>query len=127
MAEARVVRGAVAPSPRSGRRPGPLNTQLPVRPQCALFSLSCRRRSVTAPSARAACLWPGHSPSATALIYHGPAHRQPARTLPWLSLSARAVVALSSFVFMWWIQQRRRLLYGVHGRLCHPKSDSGVG
>jgi hypothetical protein len=83
--------------------------------------------SMATPSARAACLWPGHSPSASALIYHGPARRLPARTLPWPSLSTRAVVPLSSFVSMWWIQQRRRLLHGVHRRLCHLKSDPRVG
>jgi hypothetical protein len=64
---------------------------------------------------------------ASALICRGPAHRQPVRTPSRPSLSARAVVALSSFISMWWVQQYRRLLLEAHHRLCLPESDPGVG
>jgi hypothetical protein len=61
------------------------------------------------------------------LIYRGLAHRQPVRTPPRPSLSARAVMALPSFVSMWWVQQHHRLLHGAHRRLRLSESDPRVG
>jgi hypothetical protein len=37
-----------------------------------------------------------------------------------------AVVALLSFVSMWWVQQCRRSLHGAYRRLCLPESDPRV-
>jgi hypothetical protein len=63
---------------------------------------------------------------ASALICRGLAHRQPVWTPSRPSLSARAIVALPSFVSMWWVQQHHRLLHGAHRRFCLSESDPGV-